>query len=362
MIPSTRDFDFELDEALIAQEPARFRDRSRLMVLDRRDGCVSHRVFSELPDLLRGGDLLVLNDTRVIPAKFTCRRATGGKIEGLFCRETQSGQWLVMLKNAGRCKISETLDLVGSDGVRLILRESIGKGQWLLDVDPPGSAEQILRKAGATPLPPYIRRADLSQDHADRNRYQTVYAARAGAVAAPTAGLHFTDDIFRKLSERDIETVTVTLHVGMGTFKPVESDDLDGHEMHSEWYDLSPESAAKLNSARREGRRIVAVGTTSVRVIETLAGEGVKNSRPQDELFAPAAGWTDIFIYPPARFHAVDTLITNFHLPKSTLLMLTAAFCAPGSTDGIKVILNAYHQAVEQKYRFFSYGDAMLIE
>ena len=353
---TTNDFDFDLPQELIAQRPLAQRDQSRLMVLHRDSGATEHRTFADLPGLLRPGDVLVLNDTRVIPAKFFCRRASGGRIEGLFLGEADVGVWDVMLKNAGRCKIGESLTAEGADDVALELLANCGQGRWSVRVHPDAPAVSILDRIGQTPLPPYIHRADGSPDAAaDPSRYQTVYAERPGAVAAPTAGLHFTDAVFHALDARGIERVTLTLHVGLGTFLPVKADRLTEHTMHAEWYDLSAETAEKLNAARREGRRIVAVGTTSVRALETVAEKG---KRP---LFSPASGWTDIFIYPPAEFRAVDALVTNFHLPKSTLLMLVAAFCSPGSTDGISTILNAYAEAVARKFRFFSYGDAMLI-
>ena len=354
----TADFDYPLDEGLIAQSPADRRDRSRLMRLRRSDGALSHHVFADLPDLLRPGDVLVVNDTRVVPARFFCERATGGRIEGLFCGQTPSGSWEVLLRSAGRCKPGEALTLRRASGVCLVLQEKLGGGRWRVTPQPPGAAEEILRFAGRTPLPPYIRRGEQDDDGEDRRRYQTVYAARSGAVAAPTAGLHFTDDLLQELAERDIRTVAVTLHVGPGTFAPVQSDTLDGHAMHAEWYELSAEAAQTLTAARRAGRRLVAVGTTSVRVLETIAAAG----QPDGELLAPGSGWTELFLYPPARFHLTDALVTNFHLPKSTLLMLVAAFCAPERLDGRETILRAYAEAARLRYRFYSYGDAMLIE
>ncbi|MHC4562651.1 MAG: tRNA preQ1(34) S-adenosylmethionine ribosyltransferase-isomerase QueA [Planctomycetota bacterium] len=353
----TSDFDFDLPPRLIAQQPLERRDASRLMVLRRNSGAVEHRTFADLPGLLTPGDLLVLNDTRVVPARFVCRRATGGKIEGLFLQEHSAGSWEVMLKGANRCKAGEELAFVGAEDTAATLEDSLGAGRWRIALRPAGPATDLLARIGRTPLPPYIRRTDGSQEAEDRPRYQTVYADRPGAVAAPTAGLHFTDDVFAALAARGIETARLTLHVGMGTFLPVTSDRPNDHTMHAEWYDLSAETAAQLNATRRDGRRIVAVGTTSVRVLETLA----RDTADPDQPFRPASGWTDIFIYPPAEFRAVDALVTNFHLPQSTLLMLVAAFCSPGATDGVSTILTAYAEAVRQEYRFFSYGDAMLI-
>jgi len=368
------DFEYPLDPGLIAQAPLADRDQSRLMVLDRAcwatRGCgalVKHQTFLDLPDLLRPGDLLVLNDTRVIPAKFHCRRQSGRRIEGLFLKEPRRGRWQVLLKNAGRCKAGEVLALTGPENVSLELLVDLGGGKWELGVlaDESAStanetqsplAREVLERWGQTPLPPYIRRVGppSRRDQADRQRYQTVYAAKPGAVAAPTAGLHFTENLLDELASRDILTAWVTLHVGLGTFAPVRHEKLTDHAMHAEWYDLPAATAGALNRARAEKRRVVAVGTTSVRVLET-AGRGGRT-------FRQVSGWTDLFLFPPAQFHAVDALITNFHLPRSTLLMLVAAFCCPGTTDGLEMILAAYAQASRQGYRFYSYGDAMLIE
>ena len=355
----TRDFYFRLPQELIAQQPTERRDESRLLVLDRRTGDLSHRTFTDLPDQLARGDLIVLNDTRVIPARFFCRRRTGGRIEGLFLREQSPGEWEVMLKGASRCRAGESLSLAGADDVQLTLGANAGAGCWRLTVEPGRPAVELLEQVGLTPLPPYIRRPDASQEGLDRPRYQTVYADRPGAVAAPTAGLHFTDETFARLTARGIETTRLTLHVGAGTFLPVTADEPADHEMHAEWYDVPADAAEAISSARATGRRVIAVGTTSVRVLEAIARDQRPAGRRQP--LQPATGWTDIFLYPPANFLAVDALITNFHLPQSTLLMLVAAFCSPGDTAGIATILAAYAQAVQHQYRFFSYGDAMLI-
>jgi len=360
MEPLASDFDYPLDPKLIAQQPLPRRDESRLMVLRRKTGLTEFRVFSDLPSLLRPGDVMVVNNTRVIPARFFCRRGTGGRIEGLFLRQAPRGQkpgeWLVLLKGAGRCRIGERLELVGAEcPVELELRENRGAGEWLVAANPPAPASEILARAGRTPLPPYIRRpGGADEPAADRDRYQTVYAASDGAVAAPTAGLHFTPEVIAALAARDIQTLTVTLHVGLGTFAPVKVEALADHPMHSEWYEMTAASAGALNAARDEGRRIVAVGTTSVRVLESVVGP--------DGRFEARSGWTDIFLYPPAKFGATDVLITNFHLPRSTLLMLVSAFCSPGRTEGMEMIRAAYAQAMAERFRFFSYGDAMLIE
>ena len=361
MMLGTNDFDYPLPDERIAQQPLSQRDSSRLMVLRRRGGQVAHHSFSDLPSLLAGGDLLVLNDTRVIPAKFACSRPSGGRIEGLFLREESAGRWEVLLKGARRCKVGESLTLAGCESpVKLVLLERLGQGRCVLEVRPAAPAVEVLTEAGVTPLPPYIRRAGPDADAQDRRRYQTVYANPPGAVAAPTAGLHFTEDLLAGLEVAGIQTARVTLHVGLGTFAPVKTDRLSEHQIHQEWYELSPAAAEFVNSARRQGRRVIAVGTTAVRVLETIAVDQ-QIDRRSDEML-PTSGWTDLFLYPPAEFRATDALITNFHLPRSTLLMLAAAFCQPGQTGGVRMILDAYAQAVRNEYRFYSYGDAMLIE
>ncbi len=351
-----RDFDYELPPERIAQSPLERRDRSGLMVLDRGSDGLAHRTFSELPELLSPGDLLVVNDTRVVPARFFCRRPTGGRIEGLFLRERARGRWDVLLKGARRCREGETLSIQQAGGASMRLVDRCGQGRWLVEVTPPLQAEALLRQAGVTPLPPYIRRdADCREsfESTDRQRYQTVYAEQPGAVAAPTAGLHFTAELLERLEARGIGTARATLHVGPGTFAPVKAEAIDEHEMHAEWYRLTVEQADRINGVRAAGGRVVAVGTTSVRVLESAAGP--------DGRVRPSEGWTDIFIYPPRTFQAVDALITNFHLPRSTLLMLVSAFADPGGLGGVGRVLDAYRQAVERGYRFYSYGDAMLI-
>jgi len=356
MALTTDQFDYPLPQELIAQQPLAERAASRLMVLQRSSGRTTHRVFADLPEVLRTGDLLVVNDTQVLPAKFSCRRGTGGRIDGLFLAEQPDGTWLALLKGAARCRPGEMLTAVGAEDVTFELIADEGQGQWRLRASEP-STVAVLQRIGRTPLPPYIHRPDGSADEDDRRRYQTVYARRPGAVAAPTAGLHFTEAILAALDQRGIGRVALTLHVGLGTFQPVKADRVDQHPMHAEWYELPAETADRLNAARQEGRRIVAIGTTSVRVLETVAGDA-----PAQAPFRAASGWTDIFLYPPAMFRATEALITNFHLPRSTLLMLVAAFCSPGNAKGIATILHAYAEAVRAEYRFYSYGDAMLIE
>jgi S-adenosylmethionine:tRNA ribosyltransferase-isomerase len=346
------DFDYDLPEDLIAQEPLARRDESRLLVL-RRAGGLAHHTFGELPSLLQPGDLLVLNDTRVLPARFFCRRVTGGLIEGLYLQPGAEGAWEVMLRNASRCRPGEQLSIEGRDGQLLELLDRCGGGRWRVRPLPEVDAAELLEGIGIMPLPPYIRR-DGEDRPADRQRYQTVYARRSGAVAAPTAGLHFTEALLARLAERDIRTAHVTLHVGPGSFAPVTANDVAEHDMHSETYELSAETCRTVTEAKSAGRRIVAVGTTSVRVIETVA-------RDHGGSLVAATGSTKLFVYPPAEFHVVDALITNFHLPRSTLLMLVAAFCDPGGTGGRAMILDAYDEAAQHRYRFYSYGDAMLI-
>lgn len=326
------------------------------MVVDRSDlASRRHRLFCELPNILRPGDLLVLNDTRVVPSRFFCRRGSGGKLEGLFLRERALGVWQALLKNADRCRVGEVIELcdpAGDKAGQARLKENVGKGLWVLGVEPAQSAHAMLDAIGLTPLPPYIRRQRRARDGQDRQSYQTMYARSAGAVAAPTAGLHFTPAVMDALDRCGITRTHVTLHVGMGTFLPVKADLVSEHVMHKEWYEVSAEAAGAIAAARSEGRRIVAVGTTSVRVLETMGRGGPAR---------PCQGWTDIFIYPPARFALTDALLTNFHLPQSTLIMLVAAFCSPGDRRGIAAILAAYAEAVAMEYRFFSFGDAMLI-
>lgn len=354
MALKTADFDYPLDSTLIAQHPSARRDQSRLLVLRRRDGRLIDQVFSELPQVLKAGDLLVLNDTAVIPARFLCRRAGGGRVDGLFLREMSQGHWEVMLRNAGRCRRGEKLAVESSQEAVVELGKRLGEGRYELTVSPSRPALDLLGEFGLPPLPPYIRRTAGEHAAEDRQRYQTVYAARPGAVAAPTAGLHFTQELLDALAAKGIHTVPVTLHVGVGTFAPVKAEGPGGHRMHAEWYELPAATASAVQAARREGRRIVAVGTTSLRVLESAGGAAGE--------LVPGSGWTELFLYPPAWFGVVDGLITNFHLPRTTLLMLVAAFCSPGDQNGLETVRAAYAHASARRYRFYSYGDAMLIE
>jgi len=343
-------FDYHLPVDCIAQRPADRRDQSRLMLLDRASGAINDHQFAELPALLRPGDLVVANDTRVLPARLALRRLTGSQIEGLFVRASADGSWEMMIRGRGRIHVGETVAVDGADGQTLILEESLGEGLWRIRPQPAADPQELLDRVGRAPLPPYIQRkkADPQLDAEDRLRYQTVFAERPGAVAAPTAGLHFTPELIAELKRRDIQMTSLTLHVGLGTFKPVTAARVEEHRMHSERYFVSAAAAADIRHARAEGRRIVAVGTTVVRVLETLGA----TRAPLHE----TEGETDIFIYPPFEFRVVGALITNFHLPKSSLLMLVSAFA------GREFILRAYHEAISRGYRFYSYGDACLIE
>ena len=346
------ELDYELPERLIAQVPAEQRADSRLMVVDRATGALLDRGFRELVGILRPCDLLALNNTRVLPAKFGLRRRTGGRMEGLFLHEREAGVWEVMLRGASRLKPDEPLSFVGpGNAQRWTVRagENLGQGRWVVRVEPGDAAAAVLPGIGRSPLPPYIhRRSDDSDlDRLDAKRYQTVYAKRPGAIAAPTAGLHFTGKLLDELFERGVDRIELTLHVGMDTFAPVTADDLAEHEMHAEWYSLDSATADRVNQCRATGGRIVAVGTTTVRVLESCVDSA--------GLIQPQSGWTRTFCYPPYDFRAVDVLLTNFHLPRSTLLALVMAFA------GVERTRRAYRHAVAQEYRFFSYGDAMLI-
>lgn len=343
-------FDYDLPPQLIAQQPLAQRDQSRLLVVRRLTGAIEHHRFFELPDLLAAGDLLVLNDTRVLPARLRGRRErTGGRWEGLFLGQLPDGSWELLTKTRGRLVEGETIVLDGGS-VKLLLARMTSTGHWAVRPQAPSGAPtrmspmELLEEHGEMPLPPYIRKGRATA--ADRERYQTVYARRPGAVAAPTAGLHFTPQLFEQLERHSVRRVFVTLHVGLGTFQAVNSERIEEHRMHQEWGELAAETAAEINACRARGGRVVAVGTTAVRVLETAAKGGS---------FQPWSGETDLYIYPPYQFRAVDALITNFHLPKTSLLLLVSAFA------GIELTRQAYKTAIEHDYRFYSYGDAMLI-
>jgi S-adenosylmethionine:tRNA ribosyltransferase-isomerase len=336
--------DYDLPPHLIAQEPAPDRDRARLLLVRRGDASLHHHVFRDLPDLLAPGDLLVLNDTRVLPARLLGhRQRTGGKWEGLFLRQTPDGLWELLCQTRGRLREGETI-VVEPGPLCLELMGRSVEGHWLARPAEPGDAVELLRRHGHVPLPPYVRKGRAGA--ADRERYQTVYAARPGAVAAPTAGLHFTPGVLERCEARGIARTFVTLHVGLGTFQPIQSEDVTRHRMHREWGEMTAAAAVAVNACKARGGRVVAVGTTSVRVLETVAATG------------PVRAWsgeTELFIYPPFPFRAVDALVTNFHLPRTTLLLLVSALA------GVELTRRSYQTAVEQGYRFFSYGDAMLI-
>lgn len=331
------DFDYALPGELVAQHPLTERDRSRL--LWRADGALREGYFRDLLDLLHPGDLLVANDTRVVTARLEARKPSGGRVEVMLERFLSPGRFLAQLRANRPVSPGQVLEVAD----RSMTVEGRDDRFHLIRVDGAGSAENLFREHGAVPLPPYIRRKPAREDDV---RYQTVYAAVPGAVAAPTAGLHFTTDLLRELEDRGIGWTTVTLHVGAGTFLPVQDSDLESHRMHAEWIDVSGEACERVRRTREQGRRVVAVGTTAVRALETAALGGK---------LQPFCGNTDLFIRPGFRFRVVDALITNFHLPKSTLLVLVSAFA------GYHPVMEMYRYAVAHRFRFFSYGDAMLL-
>ena len=344
-------YDFELPRELIAQHPVEHRIDSRLMLIDRRSGAIEHLYVRDLPDIVQPNDALVLNNSKVIPARLVgCRTSTGGRWEGLFLREDENGVWEILSKTRGNLTPGESISLQDRDGrahPALTVLSKLESGHLAVRPTEMGvSRMEMLERFGRVPLPPYIR--DGQMVDRDVELYQTVYAKEPGSVAAPTAGLHFTTDLIRHLQKRGTATAAVTLHVGLGTFRPVSAERLSEHVMHSEWGELPASSAEKLRNCRNQGGRIVAVGTTSTRVLESAAAA-------TGESLQPWKGWTDIFIRPPYYFQAVDVLMTNFHLPKSTLLALVSAFA------GRELVLQAYQEAIEQRYRFYSYGDCMLI-
>ena len=339
-------FDFELPESLIAQHPVEPRDHCRLMVLDRAARSITHRHFHEMPQLLRSQDLLVRNDTRVIPARVVgLRDSTGGRWEALFLEELPEGAWHVLAHSGGKPKPGEAVTV--GQGLKLRLIEKLEDGSWRIAPEPPDfgkPARELLEKHGHIPLPPYIR--DGRDTPEDRQWYQTVFARDAGSVAAPTAGLHFTEDLIDKLVASDVGFADVTLHVGIGTFRPIKVENIEDHVLHAEWASLSEKTAQAVRSARESGGRIIAVGTTSARTLETASRSGT---------IEPFEGPTGLYIRPGFEFQAIDGLITNFHLPKSSLIVLVAALA------GREFVMEAYHEAVRLGYRFYSYGDAMLI-
>ena len=339
----TEDFDFELPENLIAQTPIKDRDQSRMLVLDKKTGTIEHKHFNEIIDYLDEGDTLVLNDTKVMPARlYGVKEDTNAVIEILLLKELEENNWECLTKPAKRIKIG-TIVSFGDGRLKAECIEIKEEGIRVFKLRYDGILYEILDSLGEMPLPPYIH-----EKLADKNRYQTVYAKNVGSAAAPTAGLHFTKELLKKIEDKGVNIVYITLHVGLGTFRPVNVEDVTKHKMHSEFYIMNKTAADILNKAKLENRRIISVGTTSTRTLETimnLYGE-----------FRECSGWTDIFIYPGYEFKAINSLITNFHLPKSTLVMLVSALA------GKENIMNAYHEAIKNEYRFFSFGDSMFIK
>ncbi len=338
----TEDFDYNLPEELIAQHPSQKRDQCKMMVVNRKNGNIEHKIFSDIIDYLKEGDTLVLNDTKVLPARLMgIKEETKAHIEVLLLKENKKDHWECLVKPAKRVKVGTIIDFgegllkaectfVGEEGIRHF------KFSYQ------GVFYEILDQLGTMPLPPYIR-----EQLKDKDRYQTVYAKNIGSAAAPTAGLHFTKELLQKIEQKGIHICSITLHVGLGTFRPVNVEDVTKHTMHSEFYSMSKEVAEHLNQMKKEGKRIIAIGTTTTRTLETIM--------KKYHQFQECSGWTNIFIYPGFKYEAIDGLITNFHLPKSTLIMLVSAFASK------EIILNAYKIAVTKKYQFFSFGDCMFI-
>ncbi len=335
------DFYFDLPQELIAQTPLEKRDASRLMCLNRETGEVTHRTFSDLADLLNPGDCLVMNDSRVLPARLLGARETGGAVEVLLLRDLGGGEWECLTRPGRKTRPGTRLTFGGGELEAEVVKVADG-GNRIVRFDYDGIFLEVLERLGKMPLPPYIK-----EELQDSERYQTVYSRELGSAAAPTAGLHFTRDLLDRISAKGVRECFVTLHVGLGTFRPVKEDEIEDHDMHSEFCIIPDETARIINETRRQGGRVVCVGTTSCRTLESFANE--------DGTVNPQSGWTNIFIYPGYKFKCMDALITNFHLPESTLVMLVSAFA------GREHVLNAYAEAVRQRYRFFSFGDAMLL-
>jgi S-adenosylmethionine:tRNA ribosyltransferase-isomerase len=336
-------FDFDLPEKLIAQTPLEDRSSSRLMVLNKETGNIEHSVFKNVKNYLKKGDCLVLNDTKVLPARlFGVKEDTGAKVEVLLLTQQEGDRWETLVKPAKRIKKGTKIHF-GEGLLTAICIEELDHGGRILDFHYDGIFYEILDTLGEMPLPPYIKEQLESPD-----RYQTVFARERGSAAAPTAGLHFTEDLLEELKQAGVHLAFITLHVGLGTFRPMSVENIDEHEMHSEFYQMTTETAQLLNEVKKSGGRIISVGTTSTRTLETIASAN-------DGQFKAISGWTNIFIYPGYEFKAIDGLVTNFHLPKSTLIMLVS------SLAGRENVLNAYNVAVKERYRFFSFGDAMLI-
>ena len=338
------EFDYDLPKELIAQDPLEDRSASRLLVLDKMTGAREHRIFREIPELLEPGDCLVINNTKVIPARLIGSRESGGTVEVLLLKRIpgMENSWETLVKPGKKARIGTKI-VFGGGLLTGEVTDIIEEGNRIVRFSFDGIFEEILDKLGQMPLPPYI-----THELKDKNRYQTVYAKYDGSAAAPTAGLHFTKELLEQIREKGVDIAEITLHVGLGTFRPVKADKVEEHHMHSEFWQIDEEAAAKINAAKARGRRVIAVGTTSCRTLESAAKE--------DGTVEAGSGWTDIFIYPGYRFKCIDALITNFHLPKSTLVMLVSALA------GRENILSAYAEAIREHYRFFSFGDAMFIK
>ncbi len=338
----TSDFFYELPHELIAQTPLPDRASSRLMVLGKENGLVDHKHFYDIINYINEGDCLVLNDTRVLPARLIGEKeGTGAKIEFLLLNRRSEREWEIIVRPGKKCKKGVRVSFGGGKLIGEI-KDTVNDGNRIVSFEYDGLFENVLDELGEMPLPPYI-----TEKLEEKERYQTVYSRHNGSAAAPTAGLHFTKELLKKIEEKGVLVAYVTLHVGLGTFRPVKVDDVENHKMHSEFYTITAQTAEIINNAKANGKKIISVGTTSTRVLETVASPDGKVSE--------ASGWTDIFIYPPYEYKCVDSLITNFHLPESTLLMLVSAFSSKEN------IMKAYKEAVKEKYRFFSFGDAMLI-
>ncbi len=337
----THDFWYDLPEELIAQTPLQQRDTSRLMVLDRESGQIAHRHFYNIVDYLQPGDCLVMNDSRVLPARLLGHRPTGGAVEVLLLRDLGEKKWECLCKPGRKMQPGSEV-IFGNGELSAVVTDVCEDGNRIVEFCYEGIFLEVLERLGKMPLPPYIK-AELQ----DQERYQTVYSRAVGSAAAPTAGLHFTNDLLDQIRAKGVKTAFVTLHVGLGTFRPVKADEITAHHMHAELCMMTEETASVLNETKKTGGRVVCVGTTSCRTLESLVND--------DGSFAAKSRWTDIFIYPGYRFKAMDALITNFHLPESTLVMLVSAFA------GREKVLDAYREAVEKRYRFFSFGDAMYI-
>lgn len=339
------DFDYYLPEGLIAQHPSDKRDESRLLVADRKTGRLEHRLFYNILDYLNPGDCLVMNNSKVIPARlFGVKEMTGAKVEFLLTKRIEDDLWEAMVRPGKKLHVGDRVSFTADGSLSAKIMEHGQGGTRVACFEYAGDFHELLERIGKMPLPPYIER---ESDDEDRKRYQTVYCKEEGSVAAPTAGLHFTEELIEEVQRKGVKTAFVTLHVGIGTFRPVKCENIEEHQMHFEEYEIDEKTAAVINETKRAGGRIVSVGTTSTRTLESAANE--------DGIVAAGRGSTGIFIYPGYRFKVIDSLITNFHLPKSTLLMLVSALY------NREAILAAYKEAVDQKYRFFSYGDAMLI-